>query len=65
MATPIHVKAVKLGDFVRFVDSDSAPVWIRGEYERCSRTYSFIDYNNSCHERFAKGDRLVYVNFDF
>lgn len=46
MASPIQVKSVKRGDFVRFKDSDSAPVWIRGEFERSSRTYSFIRDSN-------------------
>lgn len=44
MATSICVKDVKRGDFVRFVDSYSAPVWIRGEYERSSRI-DFIDFD--------------------
>lgn len=40
-------------------------VWIRGDYERSLKKYSVIKWCDMCHESFMKGDREVYVDFEF
>lgn len=63
--TGTFVSSVKKGELVRFRDSDSAPVWVRGDYDRASKTFAFHLYDHVNHERFAKGSRVVFVGFTF
>lgn len=65
MSTLTTISAVRKGDFIRFRDTDTAPVWIRGDYDRSSRTYSVISFNDACHERFLKGTAKCFIDFDF
>lgn len=63
------ISDLKLGDLFHFVTKStvfingepSSPLYIRGDFERSSKKYSCIDYNDSCHERFVKGSTLVWV----
>lgn len=59
------IKDLKRGEFFRITDSDTAPVWVRGDYSREAKKYSthlFYDVN---HERLLRGNRLVFVGFIF
>lgn len=40
-------------------------VWIKGDYDRGSKTYSCTKFADSCHENFFKGSKVVYVGFTF
>lgn len=40
-------------------------VWIRGEYDRSTRTYSAINFDDVNRERYFKGDKEVYTDFVF
>lgn len=40
-------------------------VWIRGEYDRISKTYGANNYGDYNKERFFKGNKEVYVDFTF
>lgn len=55
------IKNVKNGEFIRFKDSESSPMWIRENYERSCRKYSLISYEDSCKELFRNGSCLCYV----
>ena len=57
----IELKKVKVGDYFRFKGSENAPLWIRGNYERSSRKYSCISYDDSCRELFRRGSVQVFV----
>ena len=64
------MKASKLrdlpkGEFIRLKDSETAPVWVRGDYDRSSKTYSIYKYDDCNHEAFRKGGSLVYYDFTF
>lgn len=57
------VSKVKQGEYVRF--TENGPVWIRGGYDRESKTYSFTSFDDMNKERFAKGTKKVFVGFTF
>lgn len=57
----VQVSKVKLGEYVHLKDDELSPLWIRGSYDRSSRSYSLVSYNDSNHELFTKGSRNVFV----
>lgn len=58
-------KAAKKGEYVKFKATDSAPVWVRGEYCREAKKYSFHAFNDVNRETFKKADFPVFVGFTF
>lgn len=59
------IKDLKKGEYFRLKDSDSAPVWIRGEYVREEKKYSAYKFDDINHERlFAPGKEVV-IGFEF
>jgi uncharacterized protein YgiM (DUF1202 family) len=65
MNTAQVVSKVAKGEYVRFADTDNAPVWVRGEYDRDSKSFSFTSFNDTNKERFAKGTKTVFIGFTF
>lgn len=65
------IKELKKGDFFRLKEFredevvNSSSVWIRGDYERSSKKYSCSKFDDFCHENFFRGDKVVYVDFEF
>nr|WP_195461792.1 hypothetical protein [Alistipes sp. D31t1_170403_E11] len=59
------IRSLRKGEFFRLTDSDTAPVWVRGEYSREARKYSTHKFYDINHEQQLPGDRLVYVGFTF
>ena len=62
------IKELKKGDYftLKPIDEPSeAQVWIRGEYDRGSRTYSIINFADMNKERFVKGSRAAFVDMTF
>lgn len=59
------IRTLKKGDFFRLVESDTAPVWVRGEYVREAKKYSTHRFDDVNHERLLGGDRVVFVGFTF
>jgi hypothetical protein len=62
---PVQLKDVKVGDYVRLKESERAPVWIRGSYDRASRSFSLESHMDIGREIFRKGAVLVWVDFTF
>ena len=54
---------VKKGTPVRL--KPNGPVWVRGEYDRSSRTYSVVKFDDINRESFRKGTTEVLVGFIF
>ena len=54
---------VKKGEPIRF--KPNGPVWVRGEYDRSSRTYSVVKFDDVNRESFRKGTTEVLVGFIF
>ena len=40
-------------------------VWIKGSYDRASKTFCVTNWSNIGRERFLKGDRVVFQDFFF
>ena len=59
------IRSLKKGDFFRFAESDTAPVWVRGEYVREAQKYSTHRFDDVNHERLLKGDQIVFTAFTF
>lgn len=60
-----RVKTLIKGTFMRLSKRESGPVWIRGEYDKSTKKFSIYKYDDTSHEIFVSGDRLVYTGFTF
>ena len=60
-----ELRNVKHGEFFRLSNSETAPVWVRGDYNRDSKKFDAYKYNdvNYCNE--FRGSRIVFVDFEF
>lgn len=58
------IKELKRGDFFKR-KPDSQEVYVRGEYCREEKKYSCYKHDDTNSEIFLKGDKEVYVNFEF
>jgi hypothetical protein len=63
MAVLMPISALVKGEYVQL--RENGPVWVRGAYDRSSKTYelSRADDMNRCIYR--KGDVLVWVGFTY
>lgn len=61
----ISIRDLKKGDFFRLADSETAPVWVRGEYIPSAKKYSTYKFDDTNHETLRKGEQMVYVEFEF
>lgn len=59
------LRNVKRGDFFRLTNSETAPVWVRGEYNRSSRKYECCKFDDANHWNEFSGSRVVYFDFEF
>lgn len=64
------IKDLKVGDYFTLKgygeqDVPERAVWVRGEYDRTSKTYSCCKFNDMCHEHFFKGAKVVFTDFIF
>lgn len=59
------IRKLKKGDFFHLKDSDTAPVWVRGEYIPSDKKFSTYQYDDVNHERLCKGETEVYIGFTF
>lgn len=61
------IKNLKQGEFFRLKDSETAPVWIRGEYDRLDgiNKYLCTKFDDISHGHHYKGDKEVYIVFEF
>lgn len=57
----VKIREVKRGDYLRLKPDENAPLWIRGDYDRSTKSFSVYKYEDVNHEIMAKGDREVYV----
>ena len=65
-----QIKNIKVGEFFTLKDygEQDVPeraVWVRGEYDKSSRTYSCCKYADVNHEHFFKGAKEVFTEFYF
>lgn len=65
MSNTKYLRELKKGDFFRLKDLDTATVYVKGEYDRSSKTYSCFKFEDVNEERFFKGSKKVFVGFTF
>lgn len=62
---PLKISELKKGEYFKLRDSNTAPIWVRGEYSRQAKKYSIYRFENVNHERLVSGETKVFVNFEF
>lgn len=68
MGQTAKIKDLKVGDYFTLKDYEEpkeSQVYVRGEYDRSSKTYSCCKFSDIAAERFFKGDKEVYIDFYF
>ena len=61
----IEMRRVKRGEFFRLANSESAPVWVRDDYNRSSKKFEAHKYDNIGIWADFSGSRAVYVDLSF
>lgn len=59
------IRQLKKGEFFRLKDSETAPVWVRGDYVSSEKKFSTHKFDDINHETLRKGETEVYVGFTF
>lgn len=59
-----ELRKVKRGDFFKRTET-AKTVFIRGEYDRESKRFSCIDFDDMNREIYLKANTRVFVGFDF
>lgn len=60
------LKQLKKGDFFRIVTKNGKigkATYRKGDYDRASKTFSCIDYEDICHEKFLKPTQQITTEF--
>jgi hypothetical protein len=63
--TPNPLADVKRGEYIRLKASPTAPVWVRGDYDRTSKRYWITKADDMNHGALRKGDAVVYTGFTY
>lgn len=63
--TEVMLKDVKKGDYFKLKPTDSATVWTKGEYDRSTKKHSCPKWDDCNHEKFLRGNQIVYTEFYF
>lgn len=58
------IKEVKKGEFIKR-KPDATRVYIKGDYDRASKSFSCIAYDDINQEIFIKANKKVFVGFTF
>lgn len=58
----IELRKVKREEFFRLANSETSPLWIRGEYDRSDKRFECYKYDNINHFSEFTGKRLVFVD---
>lgn len=60
-----ELRNVKQGEFFRLANSETAPVWVRGDYNRTSKKFEAYKYYDVNYWNEFRGSRIVFVDFEF
>ncbi len=60
----LSLKNVKPGDYIKR-KADSKAVYIKGSYDRTTKSFSCVDVEDICREIFIKADKAVFVGFTY
>lgn len=62
------IKDIKKGDYFtlkEISEPKESQVYIKGEYDKSSKTYSCCKFNDMNEERFYKGNKIIFAEFIF
>lgn len=61
------IKNLKKGEFIKraIKGQPSQEVYIKGDYDRASKSYSCVAYFDVNKEIFIKADKVVFYDFEF
>lgn len=59
------LRELSKGDYFKLKDSETAPIWIKGDYVRSEKKYSTYKFDDTNHERFVSGEKKVITDFEF
>lgn len=62
------IKDLKKGEYFttkEIAEPTESQVWIRGEYDRTTKTYSATNFSDINRERFFKATKPVFTEFTF
>ena len=63
--TKTAIAKIKKGEFFKLSNSETSPVWVRGDYVRSEKKFSCTKFDDINHENFFKGDKEVFIDFEF
>lgn len=59
------LKKLRKKEFFKLKNSETAPVWIRGNYIPSIRKYQIYKSDDTSHERLLSGNTNVFVGFTY
>jgi hypothetical protein len=60
----ITMRDLKLGQYFKRTP-DAKAVYVRGDYDRSTKKFSATDFHDCCREIFIRGDKQVFIDFEF
>lgn len=57
----VYLKKLRKGDLFRLKDSETAPLWVRDDYDRDINKYDCHKYDDVNHYNSFRGCRAVFV----
>lgn len=60
----VTLKSVKTGDFIKR-KADSKAIYIKGAYDRATKSFACTDVEDICREVFIKADKAVFIGFTY
>ena len=64
----VQLKDIKKGDWFtlkEIAEPKESQVYIKGDYDKASKTFSVCKYSDTNSERFLKGTKEVFTEFTF
>ena len=58
------IRDVKPGEFIRR-KIDAKKTYVKGAYDRVSKTFALVDFDDMNREIFVKAETVVFVGFEF
>jgi len=59
------LKLCPSGEYIKLRNTDSAPIWIKGNYDRLTKTYSLLNVDDINREIFRKSNSTVFIGFTY
>ena len=61
----VTLKQARKGEYIKLKPTESAPVWIRGDYCRSTNKYEIFKAEDCNHVAMKKAASLVYIGFTY